>query len=149
MRLAPTIPAAAKKAGARRGAATDRTAAPAKDDAVCPLGNDHEPGFFPTTTARITSTNGRRRRKNALIGYSAMKVVPNTQAVPSIIPGPLTSPSSRATASPPSQIQPPRKANVTTWVGRRRARGLGDGAIAGAGLGGGALGLLLLGRPGG
>src|SRR5438309_6810804 len=74
MRLRPTMPARVKKTGARFGQTEARIQALANDDAVCPLGNDHEPGFLPMTSASTMRANGRRLRKNALIGYSISQV---------------------------------------------------------------------------
>src|SRR5207253_5792626 len=74
MRLRPTMPARVKKTGARFGQTEARIQALANDEAVCPLGNDHEPGFLPMTSASTMRTNGRRRRKYALIGYSISHV---------------------------------------------------------------------------
>src|SRR6266545_1458415 len=78
MRLKPTRPASPKKAGARFGHTELRIQALAKDEPVWPLGNDHEPGFLPMTSASTMRANGRRRRKKALIGYSMSQVATTT-----------------------------------------------------------------------
>src|SRR5438874_7689895 len=78
MRLRPTVLARPKNTGARLGHTVLRIQALAKEDAVCPLGNDHEPGRLPMTSASTMRANGRRRRKNALIGYSITQVAMTT-----------------------------------------------------------------------
>src|SRR5438552_15879333 len=78
MRLKPTRPASVKKTEARFGQTEARIHALANDDAVWPLGNDHEPGFLPITSASTMRANGRRRWKNALIGYSTIHVAMTT-----------------------------------------------------------------------
>src|SRR5258708_13013465 len=78
MRLKPTRPAGVKKTGARFGQTEARIQALANDDAVWPLGNDHEPGFLPMTSASTMRANGRRRRKKDLIGYSTIHVATTT-----------------------------------------------------------------------
>src|SRR5438477_9249851 len=108
MRLKPTMPARLKKTGARRGQTEARIQALAKDDAVWPLGNDHEPGFLPMTSASTMRANGRRRRKKDLTGYSTIHVATTTLGNRRLIanhdPGTRTR---YATSVPSTQIQPP------------------------------------------
>src|SRR6266849_2562510 len=103
MRLRPTMPARVKNTGARFGQTEARIQALAKDDAVCPLGNDHEPGFLPMTRA-----NGRRRRKKALIGYSTIHVASTTLGSKRLMASHELGTRRRyATSVPIAQIQPP------------------------------------------
>src|ERR1043165_6470237 len=78
MRLKPTVLARPKKSGARDGQTVLKIQALANDDPVCPLGNDQDPGFLPITRACTMRTNGLRRRKNALMGYSIVQVAMTT-----------------------------------------------------------------------
>src|SRR5258708_39584517 len=107
MRLKPTMPAILKKSGARLGQTDARIQALANDDAVWPLGNDHEPGFLPITNASTIRANGRRRRKKDLIGYSTIHVASTTEGSRRLIarhePGTRTR---YATSVPMTQIQP-------------------------------------------
>src|SRR5205814_621930 len=76
--------------------------------AVWPLGNDQLPGFLPMTSARTISTNGRRRRKYALIGYSTVQVATTTLGSKYLIaPHERGTRSRYATRVPITQIQPP------------------------------------------
>src|SRR5579859_5233753 len=108
MRLKPTMLARLKKTGARFGQTEARIQALANDDAVWPLGNVHEPGFLPMTSASTMRANGRRRRKKDLIGYSTIHVASTTDGSRRLIashePGTRTR---YATSVPMTQIQPP------------------------------------------
>src|SRR6266851_742089 len=108
MRLKPTMPARVKKTGARFGQTEARIQALANDDAVCPLGNDHEPGFLPMTSASTMRANGRRRRKNALIGYSTIHVARTTLGSKRLSANHERGTRTRYAISVPiTQIQPP------------------------------------------
>src|SRR5438067_5839953 len=108
MRLKPTMPARVKNTGARLGQTEARIHALAKDEAVCPLGKDHEPGFLPITSASTMRANGRRRRKNALIGYSTIQVATTTLGSRRLTASQEPRTRSRyATSVPITQIQPP------------------------------------------
>src|SRR5437660_512828 len=108
MRLKPTMPARAKNRGARFGQTEARIQALANDDAVCPLGNDHEPGFLPMTSASTMRANGRRRRKKDLIGYSTIHVARTTLGSKRLIATHECGTRARyATSVPMTQIQPP------------------------------------------
>src|SRR5712692_2074655 len=102
------MPARVKNTGARFGQTEARIHALAKDDAVCPLGNDHEPGFLPMTSASTMRANGRRRRKNALIGYSTIHVARTTLGSKRLMAShDLGTLKRYATSVPITQIQPP------------------------------------------
>src|SRR5687767_5136168 len=104
MRLNPTTPANENSAGARRGQKVLSTHAPAKAVAVCPLGKDQLPGFFPTTNARTTSMNGRLRRKTDLVGNSTIAVAMPIVGSATASAGPASrTPATRAAGSPADQ----------------------------------------------
>src|SRR5690242_6013045 len=86
----------------------DRIHALAKEEPVWPLGNDHYPGFFPITRAWTMRTNGRRRRKKALMGYSMSHVAMTTLGSSRLTANQDRGTRSKyATRAPMTQIQPP------------------------------------------
>src|SRR5690349_24866707 len=114
MRLKPTVAASPKKIGARRGQIELKIHALANEAPVWPLGNDHEPGFLPMTSACTMRTKGRRRRKNALIGYSTVHVAITTLGSSRLTASPERGTRSKyANSVPTTQIQPPVNSTAT------------------------------------
>src|SRR5947209_3257674 len=108
MRLRPTNAAMPKKHGAPRGQTVVSVEALANDAAVWPLGKDHEPGFLPITSASTMRANGRRRRKNDLIGCSTSQVASSILEASRLTASAERGTCSRyATRLATSQTQPP------------------------------------------
>src|SRR5215217_7439689 len=108
MRVKPTRPASVRNSGDCFGQIVLSSHALAKEEPVCPLGNDHEPGRLPITSACTILTNGRRRRKYALIGYSISHVAMTTLGSRRLTARHDAGTRTRYASSVPiTQIQPP------------------------------------------